>query len=134
MECKPALSASSSALRFWDMIAVIRSGRFGAIRRPSQEKHEVAKHVACGRKAVQQKDRGSVQATGLAVAYFAAVSGHPPISDATAGYAPRGFDRNAEFVTAARITSTTSPGALTNGVWSTFSDRIRAPMRSAIKT
>ena len=27
----------------------------------------------------------------------------------------------------------TGPGAVTNGVWSTFSDRIRAPMRCAIK-
>ena len=48
--------------------------------------------------------------------------------------ASRGFDYKAEFVTAARITSTTVPGALAKGVWSTFSDRIRAPMRSAIKS
>jgi len=28
----------------------------------------------------------------------------------------------------------TGSGALTNGVWSTFSDRMRAPMRCAIKS
>src|SRR5262249_51193414 len=36
--------------------------------------------------------------------------------------------------TASRMTSITGPGALTNGVWSTLSDRIRAAMRFAMKS
>src|SRR5262249_53388675 len=42
---------------------------------------ETAEHVACGRKAVQQKERRSVRETGLPVEDFDAVDGYSPVSD-----------------------------------------------------
>ena len=45
-----------------------------------------------------------------------------------------GFGHTAEPATAARIISMTGSGAVTNGAWSTFSDLMRATMRSAMKS
>jgi hypothetical protein len=64
--------------------------------------------------AWERTDRRSVRATGSLVEYFGAINRHPSATQ------PRvtpleGF-YNAEFVTAARIISMTSPGALTKGV------------------
>jgi len=44
-------------------------------------RNEIAEHVACSWKAVQQKECGSVGATGLAVEDFDAVDGYSPVSD-----------------------------------------------------
>src|SRR5262249_60992352 len=44
-------------------------------------RNEIAEHVACSRKAVQQKECRSVRATGLSVENFDAVDGYSPVSD-----------------------------------------------------
>jgi hypothetical protein len=42
---------------------------------------QIAEHVACSRKAVQQKECRSVRKTGLPVEDFDAVDGYAPVSD-----------------------------------------------------
>src|SRR5215813_8963980 len=44
-------------------------------------RNEIAEHVACSWKAVQQKQRRSVRATGLPVEDLNAVDGYSPVSD-----------------------------------------------------
>src|SRR5262249_49056862 len=44
-------------------------------------RNEIAEHVACGRKAVQQKERRSVGATSLPVEDFSAADGYSPVGD-----------------------------------------------------
>src|SRR5262249_8538044 len=44
-------------------------------------RNEIAEHVACSWKAVQQKECGSVRATGLPVEDFDAVDGYSAVSD-----------------------------------------------------
>src|SRR6266567_6439619 len=53
-------------------------------------RNEIAEHVACSWKAVQQKECRSVRATGLPVEDFDAVDGYSPVSDLShlSGMAP----------------------------------------------
>src|SRR5215468_5017033 len=46
-----------------------------------EPRNEIAEHVACSWKAVQQKECGSVGATALPVEDFDAVDGYSPVSD-----------------------------------------------------
>src|SRR6266700_4336729 len=51
-------------------------------------RNEIAEHVACSWKAVQQKECRSVRATGLPVEDFDAVDGYSPVSDLSQLFGP----------------------------------------------
>src|SRR5262249_34507979 len=51
------------------------------VKSAGEQRDEIAEHVARGWKTVQQKERRSVRAAGLAIEDFDAVEGYSPVSD-----------------------------------------------------
>src|SRR5262249_35106613 len=64
-------------------VRLAKAGQIGRnhMKSVGELRNEIAEHVACSWKAVQQKERRSVRATGLSVEDFDAVDGYSPVSD-----------------------------------------------------